>query len=126
VRGFFLLLLLSNAAPAAACPRTALCLATEAHAIELSAPAVHAASLAPAAVAAHVERRTTDALARALRAAPERQPDVAMPWIWQTLRREVYRRMPRYSESRFTMVASPVVVSSTFDTVPGLGVEGDF
>ena len=50
-----------------------------------------------------------------------------MPWIWQVLRREVYARMPRYEKEReFTLVLSPVVVKSQSDTVPGVGVAGDF
>jgi len=77
-------------------------------------------------VAAHVERRAGTRLSRALREAPAREPDAAMPWIWRTLRTKVYARLPRYTERRFTMVASPVVVSSTFNTVPGVGLEGDF
>jgi hypothetical protein len=51
-----------------------------------------------------------------------------MPWIWQVLRREVYSRMPRYEQKReFSLVLSPVVVKTqTDETVPGVGVAGDF
>ena len=61
-----------------------------------------------------------------------RKSAVEMPWIWVQLRRGVYDRMPRYEridrrpENRFSLVLSPVVVSSPQDTVPGVGVEGDF
>lgn len=51
---------------------------------------------------------------------------VEMPWVWQVLRREVYGRMPRYVEPRFSLVLSPVVVESPQDTVPGVGLEGAF
>jgi hypothetical protein len=52
--------------------------------------------------------------------------DIEMPWIWQALRTQVYSRMPTYQERRFTMTLSPVVVSSPSDTIPGVGIGGDF
>ncbi len=61
--------------------------------------------------------------------APARpDPDaVEMPWIWRVLRDQVYARMPRYEQpQRFTLVLSPVVVASPSDTVPGVGVAGNF
>lgn len=55
---------------------------------------------------------------------PEPNP---MPWIWQVLVREVYGRLPSYDEDhRFTLTLAPVVVASAYDTVPGVGVEGEF
>lgn len=68
-----------------------------------------------------------DTLAHSLatHVAPVR-PTVAMPWIWQTIRRDVYRRMPHTTSQGVSMVFSPVVVESSLDTVPGLGVEGGF
>lgn len=63
--------------------------------------------------------------------APKR-PAVEMPWIWLTLRTHVYARLPTYErvarrpENKFSLVLSPVVVSSPQDTVPGFGVEGGF
>lgn len=61
-----------------------------------------------------------------------RARSIEMPWVWQMLRHNVYARMPRYDRvasrtaNRFSLVLSPVVVSSPMDTVPGVGVEGDF
>jgi hypothetical protein len=59
-------------------------------------------------------------------------PAIEMPWIWVQLRTTVYSKLPRYDrvdrhvENHFSLVLSPVVVSSPQDTVPGLGVEGGF
>jgi hypothetical protein len=54
------------------------------------------------------------------------EPD-QMPWIWQVLVREVYGRLPTYTEDRrFTLTLAPVVVTTAVDTVPGVGVEGEF
>jgi hypothetical protein len=53
--------------------------------------------------------------------------EIEMPWIWQVLRERVVSRLPSYEEERrFTVVLSPVVVSTPSDTVPGLGIAGDF
>jgi hypothetical protein len=64
------------------------------------------------------------------RAAPG---EVVMPWIWETLRERVYSRMPKYSERSdktdkggLEIVLSPVVVKSPADTVPGIGIAGEF
>ncbi len=62
----------------------------------------------------------------ALRAPVARRPAFEMPWIWRVLRREVYRRLPRHEDPHFTLSLAPVVVDGTFDTVPGVGVAGDF
>lgn len=52
---------------------------------------------------------------------------VEMPWIWKTLRERVYSRMPSYEQSKdFKLTLAPVVVTSPSDTVPGLGIAGDF
>jgi hypothetical protein len=78
---------------------------------------------------AHRIRKTyrEGALAESLRVhvAP-RTDDIEMPWIWRALRERVYSRMPTYQESRFSMTFAPVVVAGTFDTIPGLGMSGDF
>jgi hypothetical protein len=56
-----------------------------------------------------------------------KQDDRRLPWIWEVLRRAVYARMPRYDQPReFSMVLSPVVVAGSFDTIPGVGVAGEF
>jgi hypothetical protein len=50
-----------------------------------------------------------------------------MPWIWQALRTHVYDQMPRYrGEDDLTFTLSPVVIAGSFDTVPGIGIAGDF
>lgn len=63
---------------------------------------------------------------------PPKSSNPEMPWIWVTLRKSVYARLPTYEhatrrpENKFSLVLSPVVVSSPQDTVPGVGVEGGF
>lgn len=53
--------------------------------------------------------------------------EIEMPWIWKTLREQVYSRMPTYEQPReLKLVLAPVVVTSPTDTVPGLGIAGDF
>lgn len=53
---------------------------------------------------------------------------VEMPWIWRALRDQVYSRMPTYEkpDDQLTLTLAPVVVTSPSDTVPGLGIAGDF
>jgi hypothetical protein len=80
----------------------------------------------------------TPALARmshALRLpAAEKQPydprfeGIEMPWIWRVLRDRVYSRMPTYENNNddLKLVLAPVVVTSPSDTVPGVGISGDF
>lgn len=66
-------------------------------------------------------------LAPPRRAPPGAPAEVEMPAIWTTLRASVYSRMPTYQQSQdFKLVLSPVVVTSPSDTIPGLGVSGDF
>lgn len=52
--------------------------------------------------------------------------EVEMPWIWRALREQVHTRLPKYEEQRFSVVVSPVVVTSPSDTIPGVGVGGVF
>lgn len=54
--------------------------------------------------------------------------EVEMPWIWQALRDRVHSQLPQYHERdrALTIVLSPVVVTSPSDTVPGVGISGDF
>ena len=53
--------------------------------------------------------------------------EVEMPWIWKALRARVYSQLPTYEQSQdFKIVLSPVVVTSPSDTVPGVGIAGDF
>lgn len=49
-----------------------------------------------------------------------------VPWFWEALRSRVYSAMPHVQKRNFTMTVSPVVVTGTDDTVPGLGISGDF
>jgi hypothetical protein len=53
---------------------------------------------------------------------------VEMPWIWRALRDQVYSRMPTYEkpDDDLKLTLAPVVVTSPSDTVPGLGIAGDF
>ena len=59
---------------------------------------------------------------------PRRSPgEVEMPWIWQALSTQVYSRMPTYeAHHSFKIMLAPVIVTSPSDTVPGVGVAGDF
>jgi hypothetical protein len=67
-------------------------------------------------------------LARTVLVVKKRGPDeIEMPWIWRMLRDQVYSRMPTYEDrNELKIVLSPVVVSSPVDTVPGVGIAGDF
>jgi hypothetical protein len=109
--------------PALACPRRVLCVigTEQPAAIEVSRvkkpariPDVRAVKLAPR---AHL---TFDA-------GPKRDPgQVEMPWIWRVLREQVYSQMPSHRARGFALTLSPVVVTTPSETVPGLGVAGDF
>jgi hypothetical protein len=59
---------------------------------------------------------------------PRRAPgEIEMPWIWQALSTQVYSRMPTYEQSHsFKIMLAPVIVTSPSDTVPGVGIAGDF
>jgi hypothetical protein len=53
--------------------------------------------------------------------------EIEMPWIWRVLREQVYAQMPKYERKEaFTLVLSPVVVTTPNDTIPGVGVAGGF
>jgi hypothetical protein len=76
-------------------------------------------------------RRATQvvaALAAPLPVRTRRDPTVVeMPWIWKSLREQVYSRMPTYEDqNELKVVLAPVVVTTPTDTVPGLGLAGDF
>ncbi len=116
-----------TAAPALGCPRRLLCvvqpdaIATYAPArIEIprartraAVPDVHRIQLAPRArlAVADVSRTT---------------PDPELPWFWRMLREQLHAHLPHHDDARFSFVVSPVVVTSPSDTIPGLGVAGDF
>lgn len=53
--------------------------------------------------------------------------DVEIPSIWRMLREQVYSRMPTYRKrDELKVMLAPVVVTSPSDTIPGLGIAGDF
>lgn len=60
--------------------------------------------------------------------APHHAPgEIEMPWIWQALSTQVYSRMPTYeAHHAFKIMLAPVIVTSPSDTVPGVGIAGDF
>jgi hypothetical protein len=112
--------------PALACPRQMLCVVE----LNRTAPEIaHAPTPSPSVAALDVRTVQLPADRGLTFEAPARpDPDaVEMPWIWRVLRDQVYARMPRYEQpQRFTLVLSPVVVASPSDTVPGVGVAGNF
>jgi hypothetical protein len=118
VRSFVVVLLLATARTTLACPPSARCVIDAPPTNEVAAPK-RAVSLRIAHLPARVPWKLDEP--------PPRASDVELPWIWQVLRREVYDRMPRYrGDDDLTFVLAPVVVTGSFDTVPGLGVAGDF
>ncbi|HEU0032834.1 MAG TPA: hypothetical protein VFQ53_19515 [Kofleriaceae bacterium] len=119
-------------ATAEACPRDTLCLAIALPDAEaLVAPRPELALRLDR--VARIDRVPGGAmLAKAIATAPKPPPppsrddEPEVPWIWQQLHDSVYDRMPHYEQDRFTMVLSPVIVSGSFDSVPGVGLSGDF
>ena len=103
-----------TSAPADACPRPVTCAVIDLRpAVDLPLPS---------------PRPLRDPVQLAFRFEVESRPEPdPMPWIWQVLVREVYGRLPTYAEDRrFTLTLAPVVVATAVDTVPGIGVEGEF
>jgi hypothetical protein len=107
------------AAPASACPPLDACLVKLPSTVKLTPRADGQATA--------VKLPALD-LARAVRTVRKLAPgEIEMPWIWRVLRDQVYSRMPTYEErNELKIVLSPVVVSSPTDTVPGVGIAGDF
>jgi hypothetical protein len=112
-------------APALACPRGVQCLVG----LERTA--------APEVARAATQRRVRIPNLRAVRVAPrahltfdapaKRDPsELEMPWIWRVLREQVYAQMPNHRAKRFSLTMAPVVVTTPAETVPGVGVAGDF
>ena len=112
-------------APALACPRNVRCLVQQEVVAASEAPRTRPAPRIP-----DVRRvQRVAPRSRITFEAPKRLADgeIEMPWIWQAVRERVVSKMPRYDEDkRFTLVLSPVVVTTPSDTIPGLGVAGDF
>jgi hypothetical protein len=129
VRLVLVSMLLMLATPhAEACPGGGVCVAAVTRAVAETPRAVAAPGSIDLAVRSVP---SVDMLGRHLRThVVPRTHAIEMPWIWQALRKGVYERMPRYesatADRRFSMMLSPVVVSSPQDTVPGVGVEGGF
>jgi hypothetical protein len=115
-----LLLVATSASVATACPPVGACDAKP----QTRAPAAQPATrVSPEPASMALEAK----LPLPRRLAPG---EVEMPWIWQTLRDRVYSRMPKYEDkgdnSHLAIVLAPVVVKSPSDTIPGIGIAGDF
>ena len=117
MRLFVALALAATASTALACPPGARCVIDAPAAGEIAAPR-RPLTLLVATPPAPAPWR--------LDVAPVREPTSDTPWIWQVLRREVADAMPTYRDRDLTLSLSPVVISGSFDTVPGVGVAGDF
>lgn len=53
--------------------------------------------------------------------------DASMPPLWRALRTKVYSELPRVEGERGPdLTFAPVVITGSFDTIPGLGFEGEF
>jgi hypothetical protein len=102
-------------APAVACPPREACMVAMKSTTEL--PKEQQATV-------QINRVVELRLAADKRPAPDA---VEMPWIWRALRDQVYSRMPTYEkQDDLKLTLAPVVVTSPSDTVPGLGIAGDF
>lgn len=113
---------LAGAHAAEACPRGALCVAIDTERAEIAVPAAPRKPLRVSVAA------PADPLP-ALRFSSERtraSGDSEMPWIWAALRARVYERLPTQRSEQLTLTLAPVVVKGQFDTIPGVGVAGDF
>lgn len=125
--------LLDLTAPAMACPPLESCLTKLPSTSRLPrvTPAHDASKDANAEPAPQVRSPALDVTLLPELAPPRRAPpgvpvEVEMPAIWMALRTSVYSRMPTKQTDDFKLMLSPVVVSSPSDTIPGLGVSGDF
>ena len=107
--------------PALGCPRHLLCVVQP----DESAPEIARVHKPVAIPDVRSVRLATDDRLTLADAPRKAEPD-AMPWIWRVLREQVYSRLPRHDDERFTLVLSPVVVTSPSDTIPGVGIAGDF
>lgn len=117
MRLFVALAVVATTTPALACPPGARCVTDAQERSEVAQPR-RVLSLQ---IAHDIERNPWR-----LEVAPVRVAATDMPWIWRVLRQEVANAMPTYRDHSLTMSLSPVVISGSFDTVPGLGIAGDF
>lgn len=49
-----------------------------------------------------------------------------METFWSQLETSVHSQMPKVERRTVTVTLSPVIVAGQFDTVPGVGVSGDY
>ncbi len=49
-----------------------------------------------------------------------------METFWAQLESSVYSRMPKVERKKVSVTFAPVIVAGQFDTVPGLGLSGDY
>ena len=120
MRLFVALALVATTSAAWACPPGARCVIDAPAGGEVAAPRRE-----PKAVSLQIDHDIERTPWR-LDVAPVREPESDMPWIWSALRDRVATAMPTYRDRSLTMSLSPVVISGSFDTVPGVGVAGDF
>ena len=118
------------AAPAAACPKPCLlkppAIAAKPTTTPTVKPATTPAAKPPTTLRLLPKRTPTNVGSTSTLTTTSISDELEMPWIWRVLRERVYDRLPRYERRKVTFVFSPVVVASPSDTVPGLGVGGDF
>ena len=112
-----LLALTLASAPAVACPLPAIC-------VTLLPDTTHLPARLD--LPARTPLVGEDPLAMRTAKAPPPRAAVEMPWIWQVLRTQVYDQLPTYTERTFTMTLEPMVVTGSFDTIPGVGLAGMF
>jgi hypothetical protein len=109
--------LTATASPTLACPPGALCVIDAQERSEVPAPK------RPVSLQLHHDIERTP---WRLDVAAVKQPEPELPWIWSALRAKVETAMPTYRDRDLTLSLAPVVISGSFDTVPGVGVAGDF
>ena len=113
-----LAVVLVTASPALACPTGARCISDAPRYAEVAAPKRPISLRIATAPAPDVWR---------LRDASDDDDTDNTPKFWRALRTEVVDRLPAYRDGNLSVAPSPVVViSKSFDTVPGVGISGDF
>jgi hypothetical protein len=58
--------------------------------------------------------------------APAKQDPDELPWIWRVVRDKFHANVPSHRSRSFVLRMAPVVVTMPAETVPGVGVSGDF
>jgi len=108
--------LVGLAAPAVACPPLDACLVR-----------LRSTIREPRQPATPALESVTRSLQLPLTAVKRGSGEFEMPWIWRVLRDQVYSRMPSYQDrNELKVVLAPVVVTSSSDTIPGVGIAGAF